>query len=54
MDALGIKIEPTAGDATNSGVEQVGPTELQMKPLMLFHMILDQTHSGLGLVLDLG
>ena len=23
MDALGIKIEPTAGDATNSGVEQV-------------------------------
>ena len=23
MDALGIKIEPTAGDATNSGIEQV-------------------------------
>ena len=23
MDALGIKIEPTAGDATNSGFEQV-------------------------------
>jgi len=26
MDALGIKIEPTAGDATNSGIEQVKQT----------------------------
>ena len=36
MDALGIKIEPTAGDATNSGIEQVKFLKSQGYSLILF------------------
>ena len=42
MDALGIKIEPTAGDATNSGIEQVfrDVYYLMQLPLYAKHIVI--------------